>query len=73
MPCRPCAATRAQARAQQGSPASPAQGVASPVPVPSMYEVMTQRGNSTGRKFTSRLAAEGFASRIGGTVRAVNA
>lgn len=66
MACAPCAA---RARAAQGSTPTSAQGVASPVPTPAMYEVITRRGTATGRKFTSALAAQDYAGRIGGTVR----
>lgn len=36
-----------------------------------MFEVFSAKGATTGRKFTSRGAAEGYASRIGGTVKPV--
>jgi hypothetical protein len=35
------------------------------------YEVITARGTSTGRRFTSLVAASGYAARIGGTTRPV--
>jgi predicted alpha/beta-hydrolase family hydrolase len=34
-----------------------------------MYEVVTAAGKSTGRKFSSLVAATGFATRIGGSTR----
>jgi hypothetical protein len=35
------------------------------------YEVLNARGQTTGRKFTSLVAASGYASRIGGSTRPV--
>lgn len=35
------------------------------------YEVVKANGTSTGRRFTSLVAASGYASRIGGTTRPV--
>ena len=37
----------------------------------SLFEVYSAKGATTGRKFTSRGAAQGYADRIGGTVKPV--
>lgn len=36
-----------------------------------LYEVITARGTATGRRFSSLVAATGYAQRIGGTTRPV--
>ena len=36
-----------------------------------LWEVISAKGTSTGRRFSSKTAADGFASRIGGTVQRV--
>lgn len=50
---------------------SGARGDAAQVGTSSMYEVLTAAGNPTGRRFTSFVAASGYAARIGGSTRPV--
>lgn len=66
--CKPCAA-RGAARA--GTFRIPADGAAAQAGAGSQYTVLTASGASTGRTFTSLLAAQQYAQRIGGTTRPV--
>jgi len=66
-PCGPCAA---RSRAG-GDPSFRASGAAAQAAAAPQYEVITAAGTPTGRRFTSLVAATGYANRIGGSTRPV--
>lgn len=65
-PCTSCG----QSRRLLGTTASPPArtGPVPPAPATGMFTVLTANGSKSGRSFTSRVAANAFATRIGGSV-----
>ncbi len=70
--CKPCAARARQNKtATFRVPAGAESAAGASAGSTATYEVVSARGTSTGRRFTSLVAATQFAQRIGGTTRPV--
>lgn len=71
--CGSCGGNRSTApfRVPASSPAARTSGAAAQAGSSTMYEVLTARGTPTGRRFSSLVAASGYARRIGGSTQPV--
>lgn len=70
--CKPCAArAKTNRTATFRQPAGAASAAGAAAGTSGQYEVLNARGASTGRTFTSLVAASSYAQRIGGSTRPV--